>query len=199
MSHSVLTTNMWSNKSLGFYCSHVIINLWIYPGCQQSYFSLDLLYPLVHWFLLRNILKLFKPYDLFGNVISFFKNICLAAPGLSWGMWDLVSWPGIELGPHALGSWTLSHWTTREVPGIALFSGCTVSSHRRTILWFPYPTHFYPSTVNGTFSSMVLGLQELKTDCKIDKLKTGAQTGWQVKGGGGHSGGILDSTIHGMD
>ena len=46
---------------------------------------------------------------------------------------------------------------------------------------------------------MVLGLQELKTDCKIDKLKTGAQTGWQVKGEGGHSGGILDSTIHGMD
>ena len=31
-------------------------------------------------------------------------------------MWDLVPWPGIEPGPPALGVWSLSHWTTREVP-----------------------------------------------------------------------------------
>ena len=29
---------------------------------------------------------------------------------------DLVPWPGIELGPPALGAWSLSQWTTREVP-----------------------------------------------------------------------------------
>ena len=34
---------------------------------------------------------------------------------LSCGLWDLVSWPGIELRPSALGAWSLSHWTTREV------------------------------------------------------------------------------------
>ena len=28
----------------------------------------------------------------------------------------LVSWPGIEPRPPALGAWSLSHWTTREVP-----------------------------------------------------------------------------------
>ena len=40
------------------------------------------------------------------------------APGLSsCGMWNLVSWPGIEPRPPALGAWSLSHWTTREVPG----------------------------------------------------------------------------------
>ena len=31
-------------------------------------------------------------------------------------MWDLISWPGIEPGFSALGAWSLSHWTTREVP-----------------------------------------------------------------------------------
>ena len=30
-------------------------------------------------------------------------------------LWDLISWSGIEPGPCALGVWSLSHWTTREV------------------------------------------------------------------------------------
>ena len=65
--------------------------------------------------------------------------IYLAAPGLSYGtrdlpsslwyagslvmvfelfsysMWDLVPWPGIKPGPRLLETWSLSHWTTREV------------------------------------------------------------------------------------
>ena len=61
--------------------------------------------------------------------ISFFFQylvISLAPPGLSCIMqtlccdtWDLVAWPGIEPRPPALGAWTLSHWTTREVPIVA--------------------------------------------------------------------------------
>ena len=50
---------------------------------------------------------------------SFLKkylNIYLAMPGLSCSMWDLVPWPGIEPGSPALGAWSISHWTTREVP-----------------------------------------------------------------------------------
>ena len=35
---------------------------------------------------------------------------------LSCSMWDLVPWPGIKPRPPVLGVWTLSHWTTREVP-----------------------------------------------------------------------------------
>ena len=31
-------------------------------------------------------------------------------------MWGLVPWPGIEPGSLALGAWSLSHWTIREVP-----------------------------------------------------------------------------------
>ena len=37
---------------------------------------------------------------------------------LSCGMWALVPWPGIEPWPPALGAWSLSHWTTKEVPDI---------------------------------------------------------------------------------
>ena len=35
---------------------------------------------------------------------------------LSYSMWDLVPWQGIELRSPALGVWSPSHWTTREVP-----------------------------------------------------------------------------------
>ena len=31
-------------------------------------------------------------------------------------MWDPVPRAGIESRPPALGAWSLSHWTTREVP-----------------------------------------------------------------------------------
>ena len=35
-------------------------------------------------------------------------------------MWDLVPCQGLNLGPLALGPWSLSHWATREVPLEAL-------------------------------------------------------------------------------
>ena len=51
------------------------------------------------------------------SFIRFLKNIYLAVPGLSCGMWDLWlwhvgsrSWLGKEPVPHALESQSLSHW-----------------------------------------------------------------------------------------
>ena len=38
-------------------------------------------------------------------------------------MWDLVPWPGIELGPPPLGARSLSYWTTKEVSLAALNQG----------------------------------------------------------------------------
>ena len=32
------------------------------------------------------------------------------------GVWDLAPWPGMEPKPTALGAWSLSHCTTRDVP-----------------------------------------------------------------------------------
>ena len=40
----------------------------------------------------------------------------------SCSMWDLVPWPLMEPGPLALVLWSLSHWTTREVPGLTFRS-----------------------------------------------------------------------------
>ena len=37
-------------------------------------------------------------------------------------IWDVVPQPGIEPGPAALGVWSVSHWTTREVPSSLHFS-----------------------------------------------------------------------------
>ena len=55
--------------------------------------------------------------------LKWFIIIYLAAPGitcgfrtLSCGMWDLVPCPGIKSGPPALGEWSVSLWTTWEIP-----------------------------------------------------------------------------------
>ena len=39
-------------------------------------------------------------------------------PTLSWGMWDLALCLGSEPRPPVLGVWSLSHWTSREVPHV---------------------------------------------------------------------------------
>ena len=57
----------------------------------------------------------------------FFKKfifLYLAAPDLSCSMWDLVPWAGFEPGSTALGVWSLSHWTTWEVPEGLYFKFC---------------------------------------------------------------------------
>ena len=46
----------------------------------------------------------------------FVATLIVACGVFSCGMWVLVPCPGIKLGPPALGVWSLSHWTTREVP-----------------------------------------------------------------------------------
>ena len=42
------------------------------------------------------------------------KKIYLAVPGLSCGIWNLVPWPGSNLGPLHWEQ-SLSHWTTMKV------------------------------------------------------------------------------------
>ena len=48
----------------------------------------------------------------------FYSFIYLAALGVSWGMQDLVPWPGIEPGPPTLGVKSLTHWPTGGIPRI---------------------------------------------------------------------------------
>ena len=48
--------------------------------------------------------------------------IYLTVLGLSFSTWDLVPWPGIELGRPALGIQNLRPWITREVPDMFLLN-----------------------------------------------------------------------------
>ena len=69
-------------------------------------------------------------WTLLSKVILFFfliylliwlHRVLVVAHGIfSCTMWVLVPW-GIEPGPPALGVWSLSHWTPREVPKLLLF------------------------------------------------------------------------------
>ena len=53
--------------------------------------------------------------------VCFLLSLYLAVPGLSCSIQDLVPWPGSKPKLPALGTWSLSHWTTREVPYICWF------------------------------------------------------------------------------
>ena len=56
--------------------------------------------------------------------LQFFSFFFFGCTGLSYSMWDLFPWPGIEPRPPALRAWSLSHWITREIQCSSL------------ILWF---------------------------------------------------------------
>ena len=47
------------------------------------------------------------------TLLFFFLNL-FAVPGLSFGIWDLVPWPGIKPEPPVLGAQSLSHSTKRS-------------------------------------------------------------------------------------
>ena len=76
--------------------------------------------------------------------------------GLSCSMWDLVSRPGIEPGPPALGMWSFSYWITREVPRTQTLKPYVMLS----ISWLIVnaPTQSFSSTGYISYSSSELQL-----------------------------------------
>ena len=75
-------------------------------------------------FFIKGLLLFPKSY-----AFSFLIFIYLAAQGLSCGIrilscctWDLLPWLGIKPGSPTLWPWSLSHWTTREVPYVFLYA-----------------------------------------------------------------------------
>ena len=50
---------------------------------------------------------------LYPVLVAAISSVFVAARRMfCWGMWDLVSWPGIEPRPPALAVWNPSHWIT---------------------------------------------------------------------------------------
>ena len=86
-------------------------------------------FPIAGWFLPKGTIVDKESWHVTGLIFIYFcffnfkkyskiSFIYLAVLSLSCSMQDLVSWPGIEPGPPVLGAQSLSHWTTREVPGV---------------------------------------------------------------------------------
>ena len=67
----------------------------------------------LHWVLLAACKIFFAACEIFVAACGIFS---CGRRTLSCSMWDLVPWPGIKPGSPALGVWSLSHWTTRDVP-----------------------------------------------------------------------------------
>ena len=64
-------------------------------------------------------LPLFLLPSTFPSIRVFSNELAVCTGDQSWGMKDLVLWPGIELWPPALGVQNLNHWTTRRAPQLA--------------------------------------------------------------------------------
>ena len=76
---------------------------------------------------------IFSLYYKFHFLFFWYLFTYLAALGLRYSIWDLVPWPGIEPRPPALGTWSLSHWATLEVPNSAI-----LKKKIRFYLWLTY-------------------------------------------------------------
>ena len=86
--------------------------------------------------------------DIVFKNIHLFLCIFLSVPGLScgngifsysmwtlsWGMWDVVPWSGIEPRPPSLGVQSLSRWATREVPEWITFKTKHLQREDKTLL-----------------------------------------------------------------
>ena len=75
-------------------------------------------------------------------------------------MWDLVPQPGMEPGPPDLGAWSLSHWTTREVP----LGFCLTRHHHMKMgdIEEITPEENSSSSAQEMYPSCGLGLEDLR-------------------------------------
>ena len=82
-------------------------------------------------------------------------------PTLSCSMWDLliVSCPGIEPKAPALGAWSLSHWTTREVLMLK-YQNTKAPIHQASVYFLSFPSRLSRGlfTQAKLASSLSLGL-----------------------------------------
>ena len=102
------------------HCRLIIYQL-SHKGNPGSFICRQVLFP---WYFFKNVFFLFGC----SRSLSKHKVVCsmwvlldvacrIFACGtqtLSWGIWDLIPWPGIKPWPPALGAWSLSHWITEE-------------------------------------------------------------------------------------
>ena len=127
----ISTVFLFRSDHLQPYYSLVVqgnFNYWNYTIQSDSFFLWETILIRVVWFFC-----LFAFTDVFGCTglscgtqwrspvfTVACRTLSCSVRALSCGMWDPVSWPGMEPGSLSLGVWSLSHWTTREFPAYLL-------------------------------------------------------------------------------
>ena len=103
-------------KSLCFSVSQKVYHLWFFTSCTSYYLGLVVTFFFFFSIWPRLVLVVGRQFFVAACVI-----FSCGMRTFSWGMWNLVPWPGMEPGPPALGAQSLSHWTTREVPVVSFY------------------------------------------------------------------------------
>ena len=93
-------------------------NCWIWLDMWQNNIRKTLTYSTYYFFIILKIFILFYLLDCIRSWLGHTRSLSfIVACGIfSFGMQDLVLWPGIKLESPALWVRSLSHWMTREVP-----------------------------------------------------------------------------------
>ena len=92
-------------------------------------------------------------------------------------MWDLVPWPGIEPGSPAKGAQSLSHWTSREVPGFAILWGFKLEAAFSSCIHHKVRT----AQTHAVGRSIALGRMYMALLCRYSSRKSldlGAEGAW---------------------
>ena len=100
---------------------------------------------------------------------------------LSWGMWGLVPWLGIEPGPSVLGH-RISHWTTREVPA----QRCLLTWYIEgpSFLWQIQILHFLFTQPTLTERLLCVRYSPRDQGCNCEQDRQGSQPLWACQSPG---------------
>ena len=113
----------WTSLLSGYILRIFPSNLW------EEIFSIYLWSAVSYYFLIKKCLFIWLHPDLAGacGIISLHRgkrDFQLQHADSSCSMWNRVPWPGIQPRPPAWAAWSLSHWTTREVPALSYSKEC---------------------------------------------------------------------------
>ena len=93
-------------------------------------------------------------------------QVLVVANGISsCCMWDIGPWPGTKPGPHALETWNLSHWATREVPGKTFFLALRVYTVKERTIWRNRTLYICTSGVCFFLPSSLTSETQEKQEC----------------------------------
>ena len=106
------------------------------------------------------------------------NSLVVAWELFGWSMWDIVPWSGLEPRSPPLRVWSLSHWTTKEVPIVTDINHNMIHLYgiNSALTWVV----FYAATVNVHWPFSLL-LQFYFYDCiPVDLRAKKKKKGWKV-------------------